>query len=74
MGTKNKCIFWNDPDPNQWRLYIDTLGDYNPRYYRLLERTPTLVSLNVKKKSALKELQGGSHMIKSAAYLNGSYL
>ena len=49
------------------------------RYFRrlqsaLLERPPTLVSLNVRKKSALKELQGGSHMIKSAAYLNGSYL
>ena len=49
------------------------------RYFRRLqsaplERPPTFVSLNVKKKSALKELQGGSHMIKSAAYLNGSYL
>ena len=49
------------------------------RYFRRLQSAPlerplTLVSLNVRKKSALKELQGRSHMIKSAAYLNGSYL
>ena len=64
---KIKWIFRNDPDPNQWQLYIDTLGDYNPRYYRLIERTPTLAFLNIRKKSSLKELQGRSRMIKSAA-------
>ena len=64
---KIKWIFRNDPDPNQWQLYIDTLGDYNPRYYRLIERTPTLAFLNIRKKSSLKELQGRSRMIKLAA-------
>ena len=52
---KIKWIFRNDPDPNRWQPYIDILGDYNLRYYRLLERTPTLVFLNVRKKSTLKE-------------------
>jgi hypothetical protein len=45
---KIKWIFRNNPDPNQWQLHLDTVGDCNPHYYRLLERTPTLVFLNVR--------------------------
>ena len=57
MGEKIKWIFRNDPVPNQWQLYVDTLGEFNPRYYRVLERTPTLHFLATQKKISSQRIK-----------------